>query len=279
MEKLVITPGCLTLDDLQNVYQQPVAVSLHPDCYPAIDAAADTVQQVIRDGRTVYGINTGFGLLARTRIDPAELETRQHSIVMSHAAGVGALLPASVVRLLMVLKINSLARGFSGIRRTVIDALITLVNKEIHPCIPVKGSVGASGDLAPLAHMSAVLLGEGEALYRGERIAAQKALQLAGLEVTTLAPKEGLALLNGTQASTALALAGLFKAENALAAATVTGALSVEAARGSRRPFDPRIHAARGHQAQMDMARAYRRLLSHSAIEESHRDCDKVQDP
>ncbi|TQV78881.1 histidine ammonia-lyase [Exilibacterium tricleocarpae] len=279
MAKLIITPGQLTLDDLKNIYQRATAVELNPDCYPAIDASAAAVQEVIQQQRIVYGVNTGFGLLAHTRIDPAELETLQHSIVMSHAAGIGPLMQASTVRLLMILKINSLARGFSGIRRTVIEALITLVNKEIYPCIPLKGSVGASGDLAPLAHMSAVLLGEGEALYEGERITAKVALQLAGLAPITLAPKEGLALLNGTQASTALALEGLFKTENALTAATVTGALCVEAARGSRKPFDPRIHAARGHRAQMDMALAYRQLLSHSDIEASHRDCDKVQDP
>jgi histidine ammonia-lyase len=279
MEKLIIKPGALTLRDLHRVAGQALQISLDKSCYAAIEQSAQTVVQVIESGDTVYGINTGFGQLANTRIEIDELDTLQRSIVLSHAAGVGKPLAESTVRLLMVLKVNSLARGFSGIRLSVIEALITLLNKEVYPLIPAKGSVGASGDLAPLAHMSAVLLGEGEAFYQGERISAKMALQVAGLEPIALAPKEGLALLNGTQVSTALALEGLFAAENCLAAGTVIGGLSVEAAKGSRNPFDERIHAVRGHQGQIDMAIAYRALLDHSDIEESHRTCDKVQDP
>ena len=196
-----------------------------------------------------------------------------------HAAGVGRFMEASTVRLMMVLKINSLARGYSGIRCEVIDALVALLNAEIYPLIPVKGSVGASGDLAPLAHMSTVLLGEGEVLYKGKRLPGRKGLKAAGLEPFTLGPKEGLALLNGTQASTALALEGLFAAEDLFAAAMVSGSLCVEAALASRRPFDAMIHEVRGHKSQIDVAAAYRSLLEHSDIEDSHKFCESVQDP
>jgi histidine ammonia-lyase len=185
----------------------------------------------------------------------------------------------ATVRLLMVLKINSLARGYSGIRYEVIEALMQLVNAEVYPCIPIKGSVGASGDLAPLAHMSTVLLGEGEVLHKGRRLSGREGLALANLEPINLGPKEGLALLNGTQASTALALEGLFAAEDLFAAAVVSGSLCVEAALGSRRPFEPMIHEVRGHQSQIDVASAYRTLLQHSEIEISHKDCEAVQDP
>ena len=280
VETLNITPGTLTLEDLRRVEQSAVKISLDPVCFDAIDAAARVVADVISEGRTVYGINTGFGQLANTRIKPEELGTLQRSIVLSHAAGIGQFMEANTVRLLMVLKINSLARGFSGIRREVIQSLIQLVNAQVYPAIPKKGSVGASGDLAPLAHMSVVLLGEGEAFFEGRRIPATEALKVAGLEQIVLAPKEGLALLNGTQASTAFALQGLFAAENALKTAAITGAMSVEAAQGSRAPFDERIHLARGHQSQVDMATVYRSLLgSESAISHSHEDCEKVQDP
>ncbi len=279
MLDLRLKPGELTLADMKVILEQPVRVSLDPGCLSGIEAAAQIVADVMAEGRIVYGINTGFGLLANTRIEADELETLQRSIVLSHAAGIGKFLPESTVRLLMVLKINSLARGFSGIRLQVIEALSTLLEKEVYPCIPAKGSVGASGDLAPLAHMSAPLLGEGEVFHAGQRLPASKGLAIAGLEPLVLAPKEGLALLNGTQVSTALAVEGLLAAENALAAATIIGALTVEAAKGSRVPFDARIHTARGHQAQIDMAAAYRQLLHHSQIETSHDGCHKVQDP
>jgi len=279
MKHLVVQPGTLSLHDLALANREPIHVSLHNSAIEDIVASSETVQKIIDEGRVIYGVNTGFGLLANTQIPDDELEALQKSIVLSHAAGIGNLMQTNTVRLLMLLKINALARGFSGIRLCVIEALITLVNHEIYPCIPIKGSVGASGDLAPLAHMSAVLLGEGRAHYRGEIISAATALQIAGLTATSLAPKEGLALLNGTQASTALALQGLFEAENLLSSGVVIGALSIEAAMGSRRPFDEKIHAVRGHQAQIDIAMAFRELLDHSDIEQSHSHCDKVQDP
>ncbi|WP_414827573.1 histidine ammonia-lyase [Alteromonas sp. H39] len=274
-----LKPGQLSLDDCRACFRQHQPIALAEDAFDAIHASQQTVTDVLKAGRTVYGINTGFGLLANTRIAEDELELLQRSIVLSHAAGIGAFMQESTVRLLMLLKINSLSRGFSGIRLEVIEALITLYNAQIWPAIPQKGSVGASGDLAPLAHMSAVLLGEGEVFIGGERRPASDGLKKAGLEPVALAPKEGLALLNGTQASTAFALEGLFYAENALYSSLAIGSLSVEAALGSRVPFDARIHAVRGHQAQSDIAACFRTLLDESDIGHSHEGCEKVQDP
>ncbi|MCG7496281.1 histidine ammonia-lyase [Vibrio sp. Of7-15] len=280
MYQLTITPGKLSLNDLRHISRSPVKLSLDPAAIPDIEASTQVVNDVIAEDRVVYGINTGFGLLANTRIAVEDLETLQRSIVLSHAAGIGEFMDDETVRLMMVLKINSLARGYSGIRLKVIEALITLVNAQVYPCIPKKGSVGASGDLAPLAHMSTILLGEGQARYNGNIISGLDALSIAGLEPITLAPKEGLALLNGTQASAAFGLEGLFAAEDLFASATLCGAMSVDAALGSRRPFDPRIHRVRGHRTQMDAAAAYRNILdSSSEIGESHTDCEKVQDP
>ncbi|MBS7691355.1 histidine ammonia-lyase [Pseudomonas lalucatii] len=280
MSTLNIVPGQLTLAQLRQIHQAPVHLSLDASASEAIEASVACVEQVLAEKRTVYGINTGFGLLASTRIASEDLENLQRSLVLSHAAGVGQPLDDALVRLIMVLKVNSLARGFSGIRRKVIDALIALINAEVYPHIPLKGSVGASGDLAPLAHMSLVLLGEGKARHQGQWLPAVEALAVAGLEPLTLAAKEGLALLNGTQASTAYALRGLFAAEDLFGAALVCGGLSVEAMLGSRSPFDARIHAARGQRGQIDAAAAYRDLLTPSSeISLSHEHCDKVQDP
>ncbi|QOR38741.1 histidine ammonia-lyase [Billgrantia diversa] len=280
MPNLEIQPGKMTLAQARHVFEAPLRVTLPQSADAAIQRAVDCVNRVVVEDRTVYGINTGFGLLAQTRIDHDHLEDLQRSLVLSHATGVGQPMEDALVRLVMVLKVNSLARGFSGIRREVLDALLALVNAEVYPHIPLKGSVGASGDLAPLAQMSAVLLGEGKARHRGEWIDAREALAIAGLEPLMLAPKEGLALLNGTQVSTAYALKGLFEAEDLYAAATVCGALTVEATLSSRSPFDARIHAARGQRGQIDAAAAYRHLLDErSEISDSHADCDKVQDP
>lgn len=280
MTTLTLQPGELTLSQLRQVSRESVQIAFADGIEATMKASTDTVADILAQDRVVYGINTGFGLLANTRIELDDLETLQRSIVLSHAAGIGEFMDDATVRLMIVLKIASLARGYSGIRFEVVKALAALVNREVYPCIPKKGSVGASGDLAPLAHMSTVLLGEGQARYKGEVISGEAALKIAGLSPITLGPKEGLALLNGTQASTAFALEGLFEAEDLYAAATVCGALSVEAALGSRRPFDPRIHAVRGHQTQMDAAAAYRHLLAESSeIGNSHQNCEKVQDP
>ncbi|UYG05761.1 histidine ammonia-lyase [Halomonas sp. LR3S48] len=280
MSNLSINPGSMTLAQARQVFEAPLHVTLPESADTAIQRAVDCVNRVVAEDRTVYGINTGFGLLAQTRIDHDHLEDLQRSLVLSHATGVGQPMEDALVRLIMVLKVNSLARGFSGIRREVLDALLALVNAEVYPHIPLKGSVGASGDLAPLAHMSVVLLGEGKARHRGEWIPARQALEIAGLQPLSLAPKEGLALLNGTQVSTAYALKGLFEAEDLYAAATVCGALTVEATLSSRAPFDARIHDARGQRGQIDAAAAYRHLLGErSEISDSHAHCDKVQDP
>ena len=279
MTKLLLTPGTLTLDQLRQVNRHQVEIELDPSCFERINQSEKTVLNVLREGRTVYGINTGFGLLANTRIEAPQLEELQRSIVLSHAAGIGQFMQPETVRLLMLLKINSLARGYSGIRLSVIEALIKLLNAQVYPAIPEKGSVGASGDLAPLAHMSCVLLGEGQVFIDGKLFSAKQGLAHAGLSEIALAPKEGLALLNGTQASTAFALQGLFAAENALSSAIAIGGLTVEAALGSRVPFDARIHELRGHQPQADIATSFRALLAESEIGHSHQSCQKVQDP
>ncbi|MFM5661813.1 histidine ammonia-lyase [Aeromonas veronii] len=280
MFELTITPGELDLATLRRVSREPVHVSLDPAALAGIHASAAVVTKVIEQNRVVYGINTGFGLLANTRIPVEQLDELQRSIVLSHAAGIGEYMDDATVRLMMVLKLNSLARGFSGIRLVVLEALMRLINAEVYPVVPKKGSVGASGDLAPLAHMSCLLIGEGKARHTGELIDAATALKIAGLEPIALAPKEGLALLNGTQASTAFALEGLFHAEDLYAGAITIGAMSVEAALGSRRPFDARIHAVRGQRGQIDAAASYRHLLGDlSEIGMSHHNCEKVQDP
>jgi histidine ammonia-lyase len=278
--ELNLVPGQLTLPQLRAIYHHPVTLRLDASASQQINDSVACVEQILAENRTAYGINTGFGLLASTRIASEDLENLQRSLVLSHAAGVGQPISDELVRLVMVLKVNSLSRGFSGIRHQVIDALIALINAEVYPHIPLKGSVGASGDLAPLAHMSLVLLGEGKARYKGEWLEATDALAVAGLKPLTLAAKEGLALLNGTQVSTAFALRGLFEGEDLFAAAMACGALTVEAVLGSRAPFDARIHAARGQRGQIDAAAFYRDLLGESsAISNSHIDCDKVQDP
>ena len=279
MKTFIIKPGQLSLQDCRMIYENDVKFELDPSCFDGINQSAQTVQQVIDEKRTVYGINTGFGLLASTSIPDDKLQLLQESLVLSHAAGIGKALNKSITRLLIALKISSLSQGFSGIRLNVIQSLIKLINHDVYPVIPKKGSVGASGDLAPLAHMSCMLLGVGEVFYKGERTTAEQALKAVNIEKTALAAKEGLALLNGTQASTAIAISGLFKAENCYASAIVAGCLSVDAALGSIAPFDHRIHDARGHSGQCLAAKNYREFLTGSALLDSHADCGKVQDP
>ncbi len=276
---MTLTPGQLSLAQMRQIARRFVPLRLDPASFAAIDASAEAVAAIAAKGEPAYGINTGFGRLASTHIPHDQLELLQRNLVLSHAVGVGEPMAASVVRLLIALKVSSLGRGHSGIRREVIEALITLVNHDVLPVIPVKGSVGASGDLSPLAHMSAALLGIGEVFIRGERASATDGLRAAGLAPLTLQAKEGLALLNGTQASTALALYNLFAIEDLYRTALVAGALSVDAAAGSIKPFDARIHLLRGHPGQIDAATAYRALLEGSGINLSHRDCGKVQDP
>jgi len=273
-------PGALSLADIRRIAGGGIQLSIDPAADAAILASAATVHAVVAQGAPAYGINTGFGKLAKTHIPDAQLELLQANLVRSHAVGIGALLDDATVGLILALKAASLARGFSGVRPLVIDALLALYNAGVYPCIPSKGSVGASGDLAPLAHMTLALMGEGEVRVGGKLLPARDGLAGAGLQPLTLAAKEGLALLNGTQVSTALALRGLFEAEDLFAAAVVSGALSVDAARGSDAPFDPRIHAVRGQPGQIDVADKYRKLLGGSEIRRSHLvNDDRVQDP
>jgi histidine ammonia-lyase len=272
----------LSLDALRSVYESPQRLELSLQAVEAIDRGAAVIARHVAGGETIYGVNTGFGLLANTTIAKDELEALQRNLVLSHSCGVGPLLPDEIVRLIMTLKIASLSRGASGVRRETVALLARLVEAEIYPCIPSKGSVGASGDLAPLAHMAGVLLGIGSARVKGQEIPALQALQQAGLNPIVLGPKEGLALLNGTQVSTGLALAGLFETEKVFAAAIVAGAISTDAFKGSDTPFDARIHALRGQPGQIDVAAMLRRLMQGSEIRESHRapGADtKVQDP
>lgn len=275
----ILKPGEIKLSDFRLLLDEKTTLELHPDCFAAIHASEKMISKTVQEGKIVYGINTGFGALANTKINSSDLETLQRRIVLSHAAGTGELLNDQAVRLILALKINSLARGFSGIRLETIQALISLFNAKMYPCIPSQGSVGASGDLAPLAHLSAILLGIGEARYQGKIISAAEALKKINLQPLCLAPKEGLALLNGTQVSTALAILGLLAIEDVFVTAVTAGALSIDAARGSEKPFDHRIQLVRGHTSQIKIAKIYRELLEGSEIIQSHSQCDKVQDP
>lgn len=276
---MILHPGATTLADWRRVYRGET-VALDPACRPAVAASAEAVAAILRTAEPVYGVNTGFGKLASVRIPDADLATLQRNLVLSHTAGTGAPMPAEIVRLMIALKLASLAQGASGVRVAVLDLLSAMLLRNVMPVIPCQGSVGASGDLAPLAHLSAVLLGVGDATIAGRRLPASQALAEAGLSPVVLDAKEGLALLNGTQFSTAYALAGLFEAERLFQAALVTGALSVDAARGSDAPFDARIHALRRQPGQIAVAGSLRGLIAGSAIRASHRAGDaRVQDP
>jgi len=279
MHSVILGDHPVALADIEAALAGPVSASLNAEAQAAVAASAATIETILADGRTVYGVNTGFGLLAKQTIRPDQLTELQRNLILSHCCGVGDPLPDDVVRLILMLKIAGLSRGFSGVRPQLIANLARLLKTGVLPVIPAKGSVGASGDLAPLAHMSAALLGVGEMRHGGEIIPATEGLKRAGLEPFELRAKEGLALINGTQASTALALKGLILARRTFEAALVAGALSVDAALGSDTPFDARIHAARGQPGQIAVAGALRGLLDGSAIRHSHDDCDRVQDP
>jgi histidine ammonia-lyase len=279
MTAVEMRAGTLNLAALRKIYEAPITIRLGSEDRGRITAASALVEKIVAVGEAAYGINTGFGLLAQTRIPGEQLELLQRNLLLSHAAGVGEALPDAVVRLVLALKINALARGHSGVTVGLVEALMTLLEHEVYPLVPAQGSVGASGDLAPLAHMSAVLLGLGRVRVRGAVLPAAEGLRLAGLAPIRLHAKEGLALINGTQVSTALALAGLFGAEDVLAAAIVAGAMSVDALKGSDSPFDARIHQVRGQPGQIEIAREYRELIAGSAIRASHLECTRVQDP
>jgi histidine ammonia-lyase len=270
----------LTLTNLRAIWRGDGALTLEAGDYARVEASAAVVKRALATGAALYGINTGFGKLASTRISNDQLEQLQRNLVLSHAVGIGAELSERVVRLALALKIATLAQGRSGVRRIVIDALMKMFAAGALPVIPAQGSVGASGDLAPLAHLSCALIGEGEVRLGGEKLAAGEALGRIGLAPLTLGPKEGLALLNGTQISTALALDALFRARAVFDAALVAGAMSTDAMKGSDAPFDARIHEARGHQGQIEVAARLRALMAGSEIRESHLIGDaRVQDP
>lgn len=279
MPAITLHPGAVTLDELRRIYRGECTVTLDRAMRPGIEAAARLVAAAA-DGPAVYGINTGFGKLASTRIAPEETAKLQRNLILSHSCGVGAPLPAPIVRLMLALKLISLGRGASGVRFELIELLEALLERDVIPVVPGQGSVGASGDLAPLAHMTAVMIGEGEAIYEGRRMPGAEALAAAGLAPVVLGPKEGLAMINGTQVSTAMALAGLFDAWVLATSALVTGALSVDAAMASMAPFRPEIHQLRGHKGQIDAGVTLHALVATSGICVSHQTGDsRVQDP
>ena len=274
-----LIPGATDLDGWRLIYRG-AKVGLDPRCHPVIEAGAATVRALLGRGEPVYGINTGFGRLASIRIGDDDLAVLQRNIVLSHAAGVGDPMPAPICRLMLALKLASLSQGASGVQMRTIALLEAMLAHGLLPVIPSQGSVGASGDLAPLAHMAAAMIGVGTIMREGRAELAEVALAACGLTPLQLEPKEGLALLNGTQFSSANALAGLFEAERLLGTALVTGALATDAARGSDAPFDPRIHALRGHRGQIDVAATLAGLMQDSSIRASHLQGDeRVQDP
>lgn len=277
---VTLHPGRVSLSELADIYWNNGSATLDKSFEAAVKKSAQRIAEVAAGNEAVYGVNTGFGKLASVKIDNADVKILQRNLILSHCCGVGNALPENIVRLIMVLKLISLGRGASGVRLELIRLIEAMLDKGVIPFIPEKGSVGASGDLAPLAHMAAAMMGEGMAFFEGEKLAASDALGKAGLTPVVLAAKEGLALINGTQVSTALALAGLFRAHRAAQTALITGALSTDAAMGSSAPFHPDIHALRGHQGQIDAGAALRKLLDGSIIRESHLEHDqRVQDP
>jgi len=277
---LTLIPGSTTLESLETLCFQSLPARLSDACRADVDAAAALVRKAANSGDAVYGVNTGFGKLASVKIAPADTETLQRNLILSHCCGVGEALDPATTRLMMVLKLLSLGRGASGVRWEVIALIEGMLAKGVTPVIPAQGSVGASGDLAPLAHMAAAMIGAGEAVLNGARLPGAEALERAGLTPVTLGPKEGLALINGTQFSTALALVGLFEGWRNARAALVTGCLSTDAIMGSTAPLQAAIHTLRGHKGQIEAAAAMRDLMAGSVIRDSHIDGDtRVQDP
>jgi len=276
----ILTPAATPLAQLERIYRQELASVLHSSARSGVEAAAAQIAAAAAGDTAVYGVNTGFGKLASLKIASQDTATLQKNLILSHCCGVGDPMPRSVARLMMTLKLLSLGRGASGVRWEVIALIEAMLAKGVTPVIPAQGSVGASGDLAPLAHMTAAMIGHGEAEYQGRILPGAEALAAAGLAPVILGPKEGLALINGTQFSTAYALAGLFDAWRAAQSALVTSALSTDAIMGSTAPLQPEIHSLRGHAGQIEAAATMRALLDGSVIRESHRvDDSRVQDP
>ena len=276
---LQINGQTISLSELRRVWESPLQVRLGDAARTIVGKSQAYIDEFLASGDTAYGVNTGFGQLAKIGIARSQLRPLQENLLRSHAVGVGEPLSDAIVRLSMVMKVVALARGYSGVRPELIDALCVLISHGICPIVPSKGSVGASGDLAPLAHIAGTLIGEGDASCNGEIVSASDALDRVQLRPLELAPKEGLALLNGTQVSTALALAALFRAEHILSASVIAGAMSADAIKGSDTPFDERVHLARGHRGQSEIGRLLRKLMKGSDIRASHLFCSRVQDP
>ena len=279
MDFLKLKPGTLSARNIHQLMDKPQNIELEDSCWNQIKASNSIVSKVIKSSKNVYGINTGFGFLAHESIGLEDLKKLQHKLLLSHAAGTGPLLNDDIVRLVLLFKINSLAQGYSGVRPIVIEMLLKFYNACIYPCIPEKGSVGASGDLAPLSHMALPLIGEGQARYNGQIISGQDALNILGCNPLELAAKEGLALVNGTHVSTAIAFYHLHHARNLLKLSVVSGAMSVDAAKGSDKAFHPLIHKARRQDGQIQVASALISLLKNSKIKASHATCNQIQDP
>ncbi|WP_074380742.1 histidine ammonia-lyase [Bartonella doshiae] len=277
---IVLNPSKVTLSELEAIYWNGKVSKLHNDTHLAIKKGADRIAEIAAGSEPVYGINTGFGKLASIKIDVNDVTVLQRNLILSHCCGVGEPLPENVVRLMMTLKLISLGRGASGVRLELVHLLENMLTNGVIPIIPEKGSVGASGDLAPLAHMAAVMMGEGEAFFQNIRMSGATALEKAGLSPVVLEAKEGLALINGTQTSTALALAGLFRGYRALCGGLLAGALTTDAVMGSTAPFHPDIHILRGHYGQIVVSQTLEKLLEDSEIRAAHlRDDVRVQDP
>jgi len=277
---LTLTPGATPLATLERLWREGAGARLHPSARADVDAAAEVVRRAAMGNEAVYGVNTGFGKLASVKIAPADTATLQRNLILSHCCGVGEALDVPTTRLMMALKLLSLGRGASGVRWQVIALIEAMLDRGVTPIVPVQGSVGASGDLAPLAHMTAAMIGAGEAIFQGRRLPGAQALAAAGLEPVVLGPKEGLGLINGTQFSTALALVGLFEGWRNMLNALITSCLSTDAIMGSTAPLEGEIHSLRGHRGQIEVAQSMRGLMAGSAIRDSHRtDDSRVQDP
>ncbi|HVA90111.1 MAG TPA: histidine ammonia-lyase [Chloroflexota bacterium] len=276
---IVLDGAPLAIEDVVAVAREGRATLLAEEARRAILRGRQVIESIVEHGDTVYGVNTGFGSLARVRVSPAQLLELQRNLVRSHAAGVGDALPVEIARAMLLITAASLARGYSGVRPALVDGLLALLNAGVHPLIPWQGSLGASGDLAPLAHMALVLIGEGEALYQGERLPGDQALARAGLAPLTLRAKEGLALINGTHLMSAVGALCVADAEYLLKVAEATAAMSVDALRGTDTAFDARIHQARAHPGQSATAATLRDWLAGSEIRASHAGCARVQDP
>jgi histidine ammonia-lyase len=280
MAEVLLQPGATRLDQLEKIYREQSAVKLDRSAKPAVETAAAQIQDAVNSGDAVYGVNTGFGKLASVKIAAEDTSTLQRNLILSHCCGVGERTETDITRLMMVLKLLSLGRGASGVRWELIELIENMLERGVTPVVPAKGSVGASGDLAPLAHMAAAMIGEGTSLYEGKVMPSGDALSEAGLTPITLGAKEGLALINGTQFSTAYALAGLFQAWQNVQGAIITSSLSTDAIMGSTAPLLAEIHTLRGHRGQIEVAAAMRDLLKGSEIRDSHREGDsRVQDP